>query len=209
MTSMLCFTGLASPISASELVMTDLNLGIESLPTAYDFTLQDGTSSRSGSSEFDYGFGLSGRAVYAFSSPGANGAFFIGGALALGAYTYENSGTYNVAMGRFVGGYAYSFDDQWTAEVSPWAGLGYGKMFIPGNSISSDHQVAGQVYDYGIHVGVTYAMSRSWLMSARVGWQIAEADLSGEGLDLNLQQSGPTAFLGVIYRFGGAPPSIR
>ena len=112
-------------------------------------------------------------------------------------------------MGRLVVGYAYSFNDQWTAEVSPWAGIGYGQMFIPGNGVSGDHNVAGQVYDYGINFGATYTMSRSWLICARVGWQIAEADLSGEGLDLNLQQSGPTAFLGVIYRFGGAPPSIR
>ncbi len=196
-------------LAASELVMTDINLGIESLPTAYDFTLQDGTTTRSGSNEFDYGFGLSGRAVYAFSSPGANGAFFVGGAIALVGYTFENSGNYYVAMGRLVGGYAYSFNDQWTGEISPWVGMGYGQMFIPGNSVSNDHNVDGTVNDYGMNIGVTYELNRSWLLSARVGWQIAEADLSGDGLNLNLQQSGPTVFLGVIYRFGGAPPSIR
>ncbi len=73
-------------------------------------------------------------------------------------------------------------------------------MFIPGNGVTSDHHVAGQVYDHGINMGVTYALNRSWLIGARVGWQIAEAELSGDGLELNLQQSGPTAFLGVVYR---------
>lgn len=196
-------------LDASELVMADLNLGIESLPTAFDFTIRDGASSRSGSSEFDLGFGLGGRAVYAFSAPGASGAFFVGGGLALGGYRFENDGTYEVAMARALVGYAFSIDDQWTVELSPWVGLGVGRMHIPGAGVSIDHDVDGKVVDYGVHLGVTYALSRSWLVGARVGWQVSEAKLRGDGLDVDLSQSGPTAFLGIIYRFGGAPPSIR
>ncbi len=196
-------------LDASELVMTDVNLGIESLPTAFDFTIRDGASSTTGDSEFDYGFGLGGRMVYAFSSPGAPGAFFLGGSLALGGYTYDEDGTYAVGMARAVGGYAYAFNDQWTVEVSPWIGYGFGRLHIPGGGVSDDHDVAGTVFDYGAHLGVTYALSRSWLVGARVGWQVAEADLSGDGLEVALEQSGPTAFLGIVYRFSGAPPSIR
>lgn len=194
---------------ASELVMTDVNLGIESLPTAFDFTVTDSNSSRTGDSEFDLGFGLGARAVYAFSSPGAQGAFFFGGALALGGYTYEDNGTYAVGMVRAVGGYAYALNDQWTVEVSPWIGYGLGQLHIPGAGVSDDHDVAGTVVDYGAHLGVTYALSRAWLIGARVGWQVAKADLSGDGLEVDLEQSGPTAFLGIVYRFGGAPPAIR
>ena len=196
-------------LEASELVMADLNLGIESLPTAFDFTIRDGASTRSGSSEFDLGFGLGGRVVYAFSAPGASGAFFVGGGVALGGYRFENDGTYDVAMARAMVGYAFSIDDQWTVEVSPWAGLGLGRMHIPGAGVSNDHDVDGQVVDYGVHLGVTYALSRSWLVGARVGWQVVEADLKGDGLEVELTQSGPSAFLGIVYRFGGAPPSIR
>lgn len=189
--------------------MTDIAIGIESLPTAFDFTIQDGASTTKGSSEFDLSLGLSGRAVYAFSSPGSSGAFFVGGALALGAYRFENSGTYQVAMARAVAGYAYSIDDQWTVEASPWVGLGYGRMHIPGAGISDDHDVSGNVFDFGANLGVTYALSHSWLIGARIGWQVADANLEGDGLKLTLTQSGPTAFLGVVYRFGGTPPSIR
>jgi hypothetical protein len=201
--------GFCAPLSASELVMTDLNLGIESLPTAFDFTIQDGSSTRSGSGQFDSGLGLSGRAVYAFSSPGSSGAFFVGGALALGGYRFEDSGTYQVAMARAVAGYAYSIDDEWTIEVSPWAGVGYGRMHIPGNGVSDDHNVSGKVFDFGANLGVTYALSHSWLIGARIGWQVVDANMEGDGLKLTLTQSGPTAFLGVVYRFGGTPPSIR
>lgn len=206
-TVLVCLT--SSVLGAAELVMTDLNLGIESLPTAFDFTIRDGGSTRSGDSEFDFGFGLGARAVYAFSSPGSAGAFFVGGALALGGYTYEEDGTYAVAMARAVAGYAYAFDDQWTLEVSPWAGYGLGRLHIPGAGVSEDHDVDGTVVDYGAHLGVTYALSRSWLVGARIGWQVTDADLSGDGLDVTLEQSGPTAFLGIVYRFGGAPPAIR
>jgi hypothetical protein len=198
-----------SPLVASELVMTDLNLGIESLPTAFDFTIRDGASTRNGSSEFDLGFGLGGRAVYAFSAPGAQGAFFVGGALQLGGYTYEDGGTYYVGMARAVAGYAYAIDDQWTIELSPWIGYGLGRLHIPGAGVSDDHDVDGTVVDYGAHLGVTYALSRSWLVGARIGWQVADSTLSGDGLEVDLSQSGPTAFLGIIYRFGGAPPAIR
>lgn len=202
-------SAVAALLSSSELVMTDLNLGIESLPTAFDFTIRDGTSTRTGDSEFDLGFGLGARAVYAFSSPGAAGAFFVGGALALGGYTYEDEGTYAVGMARAVAGYAYALDDQWTIEVSPWIGYGLGRLHIPGAGVSEDHDVDGTVLDYGAHLGVTYALSRSWLVGARLGWQVSEAELSGDGLEVDLEQSGPTAFLGIVYRFGGAPPAIR
>ena len=213
------FAGMLSPailamsfcasLSASEVVMTDLNLGIESLPTAFAFTIQDGSSTRTGSGEFDLGVGLSGRAVYAFSSPGSSGAFFVGGALALGGYRFEDGGTYQVAMARVVAGYAYSIDDEWTVEISPWAGLGYGRMHIPGNAVSDDHDVSGKVFDFGANLGVTYALSHSWLIGAQIGWQIVDANMAGDGLKLTLTQSGPTGFLGVVYRFGGTPPSIR
>jgi hypothetical protein len=202
-------TGLIQPSSASELVMTDLHLGIESLATAFDFTIRDGTSTREGSSEFDTGFGLGARAVHAFSSPGADGAFFIGGAVAAGYYRFQDQGTYQVGMVRAVAGYAHAFDDQWTVEVSPWVGFGYGQLHIPGAGISDDHDVSGQVVDYGAHLGVTYALTRSWLVGARIGWQVATADLAGDGLEIELRQSGPTAFLGIVYRFGGTPPAIR
>ncbi len=201
--------GFCAPLPASELVMTDITIGIESLPTAFDFTIQDGSSTTTGSSEFDVSVGLSGRAVYAFSSPGSSGAFFVGGALALGAYRFDGSGTYQVAMARAVAGYAYSIDDQWTVEASPWVGLGYGRMHIPGAGISDDYDVSGKVFDFGANLGVTYALSHSWLIGARIGWQVADANLEGDGLKLTLTQSGLTAFLGVVYRFGGTPPSIR
>ncbi len=199
----------ASSSGASELVMADLNLGIESLPTAFDFTIRDGASTREGEDEFDLGFGLGGRAVYAFSSPGAQGAFFVGGALALGGYSFGDEGRYYVGMARAVAGYAYAIDDQWTVEASPWVGYGVGRLHIPGGSVSDDYDVDGTVLDYGAHLGVTYALSRSWLVGARIGWQVTDADLSGDGLDVELSQSGPTAFLGIVYRFGGTPPAIR
>lgn len=199
----------SASLDASELVMTDIHLGMESLPTAFDFTIRDGASTTEGDSEFDYGFGLGGRAVYAFSSPGSQGAFFLGGAFALGGYTYGDDGTYAVGMARAIGGYAYAFNDRWTMEVSPWIGYGLGRLHIPGGHVSDDHDVDGTVIDYGAHLGVTYALSRSWLIGARIGWQVSEAELSGDGLEVELQQSGPTAFLGIVYRFSGAPPSIR
>ncbi len=197
-------------LAASELVMTDLNVGIDSLPTAFDFSVRDGSSTTNGTSEFDYGFGASARAVYAFSSPGSQGAFFLGGSLALGGYTFSDNGTYLIGMARAVGGYAYAYDDQWTLELSPWVGYGLGRMQIPGGSISDDVEVDGTVFDYGVHLGATYALSRSWLLGARIGWQVSNAELSGDGLEVTLEQSGPAAFVGIIYRFGGGtPPAIR
>jgi hypothetical protein len=202
-------TGSGSLWAASELVMTDINLGLESLPVAYDFTLTDGTTQRSGRSEFDLAFGLSTRAVHAFSQPGASGAFFVGISGLLGGCTYGDNGTYALGVARVVAGYAYAWDDRWTIECSPWLGYGYGQLFIPGAGVSSDATVSGTLMDYGAQVGVTYALSSSWLVGVRVGWQMTEADLSGDGFEVTLEQSGPIGFLGVIYRFGGTPPAVR
>jgi hypothetical protein len=112
-------------------------------------------------------------------------------------------------MARAVVGYAYAWNDQWTYEISPWIGVGYGTLHIPSAGLSESHDVDGELFDYGAHIGVTYTLSPAWLIGARVGWQVARADLAGDGLVVELTQSGPIAFLGIIYRFGGAPPPIR
>lgn len=205
----LIFVGGSLSAMASELVMTDVKLGIDSLPTSFDYTIRDAGNTRSGSSEFDLGFGLGARAVYAFSSPGSNSAFFVGGELALGAYRYGQGGTYGIGMARAIVGYGYAFNDQWTAEIAPWYGYGQGQLHIPGSGVSADYTVNGSVIDYGARLGMTYALSNAWLINAHVGWMVSSADLQGDGLEIELTQSGPTVFLGFIYRFGGAPPSIR
>jgi hypothetical protein len=201
--------GCCASLPAAEVVLSDLRFGLESLPTSFTYHVHDGGSEDSGSSTFQFGFGLAGRGVYAFGAPGSSGAFFVGGALDLQAYTYDGSGRYDVAMLRALGGYAYAFDDRWTAEICPFVGAGLGSFRIPGNDLFQPITTSGHVFDYGIDVGVSYALSRHWLIQARAGWLVSTATLSGEGLDVTLDQSGPTGFLGVAYRFGGTPPPIR
>ena len=199
----------AASLPASEVVLSDLRFGLESLPTSFTYHVHDGGSEVSGSSTFQLGFGLAGRGVYAFGAPGSSGAFFVGGALDLQAYTYDGSGRYDVAMLRALAGYAYAFDDHWTAEICPFVGVGLGSFRIPGNDLFQPITTSGHVIDYGADIGVSYALSRHWLIQARAGWLVSTATLSGEGLDVTLDQSGPTGFIGVAYRFGGTPPPIR
>ncbi len=209
---------LASMVASAggaELVIGDVRLGLHALPTDFDYTVTDSEFSdreSSDSTSFDSGFGLGVRGVYSFSSPGDAGGFFVGAEAFIGLYEYSH-GPYRSLTGRVLGGYAYAFSEKLSVEVTPFVGYGLSTFElsgeIDGQQVIDDIAFDGTVIEYGAMLGVSYAFTRHLLIVAEAGWMQTSAELSGDGIDLSMEQSGPAFFLGAVWRFSGAPPRVE
>ena len=76
-------------------------------------------------------------------------------------------------------------------------------------SLFADISTSGHEVEYGVMVGATYKFAQHWLASAEAGWMQTKATLTGDGLTLDMKQSGPAFFLGVIWRLNGEPPKVE
>ncbi|HYE05379.1 MAG TPA: hypothetical protein VEL07_07595 [Planctomycetota bacterium] len=208
----------ASVIAAAggaELVIADVRVGLHALPTDFDYTVTDSEfdgHESADSTSFDYGFGLGVRGIYSFSSPGAAGGFFAGAEAFVGVYEYSH-GPYRSLTGRVLGGYAYAFTEKLSMEITPFIGYGLSTFAlsgeIEGQQVIDDIEFDGTVIEYGAMLGASYALTRSILIVAEAGWMQTTGDLSGDGIDIEMEQAGPAFFLGAVWRINGAPPRIE
>ncbi len=199
----------------AELVIADVRLGLHLLPTDFDYTVTDNEFSNretSDSTSFDSGFGLGVRGVYSFSDPGRSGGFFVGAEAFVGVYEYSQ-GPYRSLTGRLLGGYAYAFNEKLSVELTPFIGYGLSTFElsgeIDGQQVIDDITFDGTVIEYGAMFGVSYAFNRHLLIVAEAGWMQTMGDLSGDGIDIDMEQAGPAFFLGAVWRISGAPPRVE
>src|SRR3954469_10350000 len=186
--------------SGAELVVADIRIGLHALPTDFDYTVTDEGRQSDGSTSFESGFGIGGRAIHAFSSPGSAGAWLIGGELFGGWYNYDSSGTFRSLSVRALTGYAYAWNEKLTFEITPFIGYGLASFDLPGEGLYADVSVSGHEIEYGAMIGASYAFSQHWLGVAEVGWMTTNASLQGDGLTIDMTQSGPAFFLGAVWR---------
>jgi len=196
-------------LGADELIVSDLRLGLETMPTHFAYTVTDANHSASGSSDFSYGFGLGLSGMYAFPAPGRSSNFFMGAEVEAANYRYQDDGSYKSVSLRAIGGYAWAFADRWQFEAEGWLGYGEAKLSIPTNALVSSIDASGHMYEYGIDAGVSYQIATHWLVNLRAGWTQSQSHMSGDGLVIDIKPAGPMGFLGLTYRFGGLPPAIQ
>jgi hypothetical protein len=199
----------AGTLGADELIVSDLRLGLETMPTHFSYTVTDANHSASGSSDFNYGFGVGLSGIYAFPAPGRSSNFFMGAEIEGANYRYQDDGRYQSYTLRGIGGYAWAFADRWQVEAEGWLGYGGAKLNIPTNALVASIDASGHVYEYGLDAGLSYQVATHWLVNVRVGWTQSHSHMSGDGLVIDIKPSGPMGFLGLTYRFGGLPPAIQ
>jgi hypothetical protein len=177
-----------------------LGLAVESLPTDYDFTIRDGAATTTGSDAFDLGLGAT--AGVRFDAPlGRRLVASLAFDAAFGAHGSTSDDRYQVLLGRVVAGYGYRVDEALTLGAEGWAGAGVGSLHIAGVSGAADAEVDGPLIEFGARAVLDYVVSGPWVVRVALGWQRGRADLAGDGLEVELTQSGPVATLGLGWWF--------
>ena len=195
---------------ASELVVRDLIIDLEFLPAAYDYTLDDGETSRSDSDEFDSAIGIAIGGRYSFAGPGDRHGFIVGGELCGAQYgTSDPEGHLTTYGARVEGGYGFALSDRWTIIGLAEVGYGLATFDVTGGGDFPTFSADGTTLTYGAALGVDFAVTERVLVGVDLGYQVRTIDLSGNGLDIELEQGGLRAAIGLTYRFSARPSPLE
>lgn len=201
--------GVAPDAAAAELVVRNLYADLEMLPADFDYEIDDGVLTRSGSDSFDQVIGLAVGARYSFAGTGDSHGFLIGAQVTVAQGAYDGIGNLTDYGVRVEGGYGYAINDSWVVNLLLRGGYGWATFDITDNDNFSAVSLSGTGLTYGAAIGIDYVVSDRWQVSATAGYQITSYDLSGGGVDATVDRAGFCASLGFLYRLSNQPSPLE
>lgn len=206
---LLCLSSVSSA-GAAELVVRDLVIQLDFLPAAYEYKLTDNNGSREGDDEFESALGISVGGRYSFAGPGDSHGFIVGGQLCGAQYGSTDPDGHLTTYGAQVeGGYGLALNDRWTLSVLADVGYGLATYDVTGGSSFPAFSASGTTLSYGVDLGVGFAVTERVLVGFELGYQIRTVSLSGSGIDIEVDQAGLRAALGLTYRFSARPRPLE
>lgn len=206
----LCGMGV-SVLSAAdaELVTRDLFISFDAQPTDFSFDADSEIGSRSGDDSFDSGLGVSLGARWSFTQPGSSLGLVLGGDVDVTSYRYENSAE-NLTLGaRLIVGAGWAITDRWELLIEPTIEYGVGTFEFPATQSYAAYEADGTLFGYGLRVNAIHRFTDRWAVMGAIGWKRIDNDLSGDGIDLSLEQEGISVSLGLLYRLSSAPARVE
>jgi hypothetical protein len=192
----------------AELVVRDVRIGLEYLPTAFDYTLTAPQGTFSGSDTFDSTYGASIGLDWSMVGAGATHGLVLGGELMGGQVSYS-SGTGTMYGVRAEVGYAWQITDRWSLAGYALAGYGLMSFGFEDAAAFPTTTTSGTWLDYGGEARLQWQVTDQASVGLAAGYQIISADLSGSGFDLQMDLAGPTASLFFTWRFHTAPKPLE
>jgi hypothetical protein len=195
--------------SGAEFVVRDAQVELSALPTGFNYHASGGPTEVSGSDAFTSGTGLSGGVRWSWTAPGSALGVLGGADVVTNAFTYGGGGGMAEVGVRVAGGGGWAISDEW--QMLGEVGLGYGAAKLDLNQSDSIPGASfnGPATTYDAHLSGTYQAWRHLQVMLSVGWQVSSYKLTGDGLDLTLDRSGPTVGLGLTWRIDDSPPRVR
>jgi len=190
---------------AAELVIRDVGLQLATLPTDFDYTVKDPTTSRSGSDAFDSGYGLALGALYSFTSAGDRHGLLAGLGLDTGQYAYDSAGEMTTFGGYALAGYGFQLFERIDLRALGRIGLGYADLQLPAGSSANALDAKGGYLGYGAELGVGWAITDHLILDISGGYGLSNAALTGDDIDVTLDTSGLRAGIGLAWRLTNTP----
>lgn len=193
--------------NATELVVRNIGLAIETLPTDFSYELKDDIGTRSGDDAFDSSYGLAIGGAYSFCGPGRSHGVIGSADLTYATYGYASSGSMNDIGARIGGGYGYAFNDRWTFDAMALIAGGMSTFDMPATDAFPEFKSSGIFIGYGADVGAAFTITEHIIAKLSVGYmQTSHAlTVSDENIDLTLDTSGFHVLLGVYWKFTTLP----
>jgi len=196
-------------LTAAELVVRDLELSLSALPAGFTYTLTSPTVEVSGEDAFASGTELSLGGRWALARPGDAFGLVLGADLFTDTCTFDSSG-YLVSTGlRATIGLGWAIADDWTLLAEPGIRYGLSALDLPATSSSLAYSASGSVTGYDARVAILWQISEGFLVQGHAGWMSLSHEISGDDIDVTLDQSGLYVGLGVVWRWSTAPPRIE
>ncbi|HYE04178.1 MAG TPA: hypothetical protein VEL07_01545 [Planctomycetota bacterium] len=192
---------------AAELVVRDVRIGFEYLPTDFDYELTAPQGTRSGSDSFESTYGISLGSDWSLVGAGSTHGLVVGGELLVAQVTYAD-GDGMLYGARVEAGYAWAITDRWSVAAYALGGGGMMSFDLSAADSFPDYNASGTWFDYGAELRVQFNLTDHAAIALEGGWQAISADLSGDDIDLTLDLAGPAASLTFTWRFTTAPAPL-
>lgn len=194
---------LAGTVAGAELVVRDLGVRVESLPTAFDYRVASDGFDRAGTDYFRTAIGLAGGGRYSLAGAGRAWGPVLGVDLALADAGNSGARLTTVEL-RGVAALAWQMDHRWTAMAQLAAGLGWGRM-----SLDQGGTGTGQLTSITPGLALWWRVGDSTRLTIDAGWRMCDATLHHGGTDIDLSQSGTHLAIGFSWGLSQAPWSLE
>jgi hypothetical protein len=203
-----CMLAAAQAIAA-DLVVRDLTLAIESEPTELDWQVERPGLTLSGSDEFATHGAVVGGLRWSVAGNGAAFGLIYGIEAALGRGDLERGGGLTWAEGRALLGAGWAIAPEWSLLALARAGAGYSEMSIEATAAGDAFTAAGTHLSGGPELALVWSPPGALRVWGGAGWRVSRTPVSGGGLDLSIEQSGPTISLGIAWGLSEAPGALE
>ncbi|MDA3961454.1 MAG: hypothetical protein PF961_11740 [Planctomycetota bacterium] len=204
--ALLCLAGL---VPAAEIVIRDVRAAVLVRATDFDFDLSAPNRTQSGSDAFNSGTGLELGVRYGFSGTGSSVGLIVGGDLNADWYSYDgDDGLANYGLRGCVAG-GWSPIDRWTFMLEGGLGAGYSSLSLPASDASAAFEADGSSLAYDARLVTMFRMSKRWAVHGHLGYMAASNDLSGDDIDITIDQGGLFAGVGVTWMFSTRPTRLE
>ncbi len=195
----------ASAAGAAELVIRDIGAEVELPATAFDFTVDDGSSSRSGSDSFEQAVGISIGGRWSFARTGDSSGPVLGISLAADRAAYPGGGSWFQSEVRGQAGWGWALNDRFAVLAEALLGLGAARLTIDGSGDFPSYSARGGILEPGAQAVLLWSVTDSWVVSGTAGYRYARAHLTGDDADVDLTLRGIAVAVGVAWRITDRP----
>lgn len=199
---------LAATTSAAELVQRDVRLAWTLHDPDFSYDLSSPQHSGSGEDGFDASAEAALGVRYSVARPGDSVGLVVGGDLLLLQTTGADASLEGWG-GRVCAGVAWTPRDAWIFSAEGGAAYGRSTMSFDATSAAPSFDVDGSWFAVDARLVGGYRVTRRLMVDLALGWRIARHDLSGNEIDLTLDQGGPFVGLGISWRWSTDPPRLR
>jgi hypothetical protein len=200
---------LAACAGAAELVVSDVRLGLVTRPADFDFEVASPTTAASGSDAFDGGLSLEGGLRWSFAGTGQSFGLIVGGDAGADAQAYDGGDGLATLWARAAIGGGWAATDRITVVAEAMAGFGLSTLSLPASQIAPDYSADGTALLYEARLTGTWQFTRGFNAGLAAGWLIASHDLSGDEVEVTLDQSGWYAGLVFGWRLDDTPRPLE
>lgn len=195
--------------TAADLAVRDLTLALETEPVELDWSVANGDTTLSGEDELASHAALVGGVRWSLARRGGAFGALIGAEAALGQGRFDPSGTLSWGEARLLAGGAWTPWQDWCVQGVVRAGAGISRLEFDRTDAFDGFAASGTHVVVAPEVALVWAPAGALRIWGGAGWRVARTPATGGGLDLEIEQSGPTLAIGLGWGFSEAPGALE
>jgi hypothetical protein len=194
----------AGSAMGAELVVRDVGVRVEVLPTAFDYAVANQGFSREGTDHFRTAYGLVGGGRYSLAGAGRSWGPVLGVDLGLVDARSASARMEAVEL-RGVAAMAWQMDHHWTSLVQVSAGFGSARMDL----VQIGGTASGQTGCVIPSAAIWWRVNEGMRLTTEAGWRMGGAVLHNGDTDIDLVQSGAVFSIGCNWELSKSPWSLE